>query len=90
MDSHGQQASPSTADSQKKLRVICLSIATALFLTIFKLVIGFAAHSLAVIASAFDSLMDVLVSSVNLIAVREADKPADKEHMYGQPIGDGP
>lgn len=27
--------------------------------------------------------MDVLVSSVNLIAAKEADKPADQEHLYG-------
>ena len=27
--------------------------------------------------------MDMLVSSVNLIAIKEADKPADKEHLYG-------
>ncbi|OGX06841.1 MAG: hypothetical protein A3G87_04115 [Omnitrophica bacterium RIFCSPLOWO2_12_FULL_50_11] len=60
-----------------------LSIGTALSLTVFKLVVGFAVHSLAVIASAFDSLMDVLVSSVNFIAIHEADKPADAEHLYG-------
>src|SRR3989338_5668552 len=67
----------------KKLMAIQLSIATAFFLTLFKLVIGLVTYSLAVIASAFDSLMDILVSSVNLIAVKEADKPADREHLYG-------
>lgn len=68
---------------QKKRQVMVLAIGTASFLTVFKLVVGLAVHSLAVIASAFDSLMDVLVSSVNLIAIREADKPADAEHLYG-------
>lgn len=72
-----------SGDSKKKLRVIRLSIVIAIFLTIFKLIIGVLAHSLSVIASAFDSLMDVLVSSVNVIAVKEADKPADAEHLYG-------
>lgn len=69
--------------TQKKRRVMLLSIGTAVFLTVFKLAVGLTVHSLAVIASAFDSLMDVLVSSVNLIAIREADKPADAEHLYG-------
>jgi len=71
------------SESKKKRQVMALSIATAFFLTVFKLAVGFATHSLAIMASAFDSLMDVLVSSVNLIAMREADKPADKEHLYG-------
>src|SRR3989338_7558177 len=69
--------------TRKKRHVMVLSIGTALSLTVFKLVVGFAVHSLAVIASAFDSLMDVLVSSVNFIAIHEADKPADAEHLYG-------
>src|SRR3989338_6900037 len=69
--------------TEKKIGAISLSIATAFFLTIFKLSIGFVSGSLGLIASAIDSLMDVLVSSVNLIAVKEADKPADREHLYG-------
>jgi ferrous-iron efflux pump FieF len=70
-------------ETEKKMRVMVLSVATAFVLTLFKLFVGVATHSLAVLASAFDSLTDVLVSSVNLIAIREADKPADREHMYG-------
>src|SRR3989338_11017553 len=69
--------------TEKKIGAISLSIATAFFLTIFKLSIGFVSGSLGLIASAIDSLLDVLVSSVNLIAVKEADKPADREHLYG-------
>ena len=69
--------------SKSKQTAIALSIVTASFLTAFKLAVGLVAGSLAVIASAFDSLMDILVSSVNLIAVKEADKPADREHLYG-------
>ena len=70
-------------ETQKKLKIIMLSIATAFFLTIFKLAVGFVTHSLGLLASAVDSLMDVLVSSVNLIAVKEAERPADAEHLYG-------
>jgi ferrous-iron efflux pump FieF len=73
----------SKKEATKKRQVILLSVATAGTLTIFKLIVGFASHSLAVLASAFDSLMDVLVSSVNFLAMKEADKPADAEHLYG-------
>ena len=71
------------ARTRKKLQAVTLSIGTAFFLTIFKLSVGFLTHSLGLIASAVDSLMDVMVSTVNFIAIREADKPADQEHLYG-------
>ena len=72
-----------TIQTRKKIGVIQLSIGAACFLAVFKFWVGLITHSLGLIASAVDSLMDVLVSSVNLIAVREADKPADREHLYG-------
>ena len=75
--------SAAAAAARKKLGVICFSIGTALFLTVFKFAVGILTNSLGLIASAVDSLMDTLVSSVNFIAVREAGKPADKEHLYG-------
>ena len=68
---------------RKKLGVIGLSIATAIFLTVFKVTVGLWSRSLGLIASAMDSLMDVLVSSVNWLAIREAEKPADHDHLYG-------
>ena len=77
------QGQGSDARTRKKLLAVTLSIGTAFFLTVFKLSVGFFTHSLGLIASAVDSLMDVLVSTVNYIAIREADKPADKEHLYG-------
>ncbi len=66
-----------------KIRGLLFSIATAVFLTVFKLVVGFLTASMGVVASAVDSLMDVFVSTVNLISLREAEKPADAEHLYG-------
>ena len=70
-----------TAESKK--RAIQLSIATAAFLTVLKVALGLATQSMAVVASAVDSLMDVLVSTVNSISLREASKPADRDHAYG-------
>ncbi len=66
-----------------KGRVILWSIATAGFLTVLKLGVGFFVQSMAIAASAIDSLMDVLVSTVNYISLREAEKPADDDHAYG-------
>lgn len=69
-------------DSKKKT-AIQFSIATAGFLTVLKFGFGIASQSMSVLASAIDSLMDVLVSSVNYISLREASKPADHDHAYG-------
>jgi len=62
---------------------IRIAIATSLFLAAFKFTAGCKTHSLAIMASALDSLMDAGMSIVNYIAVKEASKPPDKEHEYG-------
>jgi len=67
----------------QKREVIRLAIITAGGLMVMKMVIGVVTLSMAVIASAVDSLMDILVSTVNYISLREASKPADHEHAYG-------
>jgi cation diffusion facilitator family transporter len=40
-------------------------------------------HSMAIMASALDSTLDMLMSSLNFFAFREASKPPDVEHPYG-------
>ncbi|MBI3307401.1 MAG: cation transporter [Candidatus Omnitrophica bacterium] len=60
-----------------------LSIATGLTLALIKFTTGLLTHSMAIMASALDSAMDVGVSTVNWIAAREAAKPPDEEHAYG-------
>ena len=70
-------------DLKDKKNAIQLSILTAAFLTFVKIAFGFTTRSMAVLASAVDSLMDVLVSSVNYISLIEASKPADFDHAYG-------
>lgn len=69
--------------ARSKRRVIQYSIATASSLCVFKLAVGVMSQSMAVMASAIDSLLDVLASTVNFISLREASKPADREHAYG-------
>lgn len=66
-----------------KQRLIARSLAIAGFLTILKVTVGLASHSIAILASAADSLMDFLVSLANFVFIRSAAKPPDKDHPYG-------
>lgn len=71
------------SNSQRKLRAARLSIATASGLALLKLTAGIATGSLAVLASAVDSLLDILMSGVNFLAIRQAEQPADQSHPFG-------
>jgi ferrous-iron efflux pump FieF len=59
------------------------SVSTALFLIITKLIAWFVTDSVSILATLIDSSLDMLASIVNLIAVRHALQPADKEHRFG-------
>lgn len=62
---------------------IIWSIATALFLAVLKIATGIMTHSMAVLASALDSVMDAVSSLINFFAARAAAKPPDENHAYG-------
>jgi cation diffusion facilitator family transporter len=68
--------------SQKKATVVSSSVAAVL--TLIKLVIGFASGSVAVLASAVDSILDMFVSIFNYFAISKSEKPADKTFNYGR------
>ena len=53
-------------------------------LTIAKMVIGILLHSVSVTADAFNNLSDAGSSIIGMIGVKMAEKPADKEHPFGQ------
>ncbi len=63
--------------------IIQFNIAAALVLAAAKFAAGLLTNSMAVMASALDSAMDVATSVINFIAAHEAAKPPDKEHAYG-------
>lgn len=69
--------------SWEAANAIKLSIATALVLAVVKTATALLTHSMAIMASALDSLLDVASSSVNLIASIKASKPPDEDHAYG-------
>ncbi|MFH1208704.1 MAG: cation diffusion facilitator family transporter, partial [Candidatus Omnitrophota bacterium] len=64
-------------------QAIILSVGVALLLTLAKFSTGLVTHSMAIMASALDSTLDMLMSALNFFAFREASKPPDAEHAYG-------
>jgi len=67
---------------QKKATLISTSVAA--FLTLMKLAIGILSGSVAVLASAIDSVLDMFVSIFNYFAISNSEKPADKKFNYGR------
>lgn len=59
------------------------SVGVALVLLLAKLVAWWKTDSLSMLSSFTDSVFDVLMSVVNMLAVRYALKPADDDHRYG-------
>ncbi|MCQ2551539.1 MAG: cation diffusion facilitator family transporter [Clostridia bacterium] len=52
-------------------------------LSIIKIIIGLATHSIAVIADGAHDIADSLAACITLLGARLARKPADKNHPYG-------
>ncbi len=61
-----------------------VSSSTAAILIIIKLGIGILSGSVSVLASAIDSVMDLLVSMFNFFAITKSEKPADEQFNYGR------
>jgi len=59
------------------------SVTVASLLILIKMGAWFATGSLSLLSSLVDSILDAGASLVNLIAVRHALQPADKEHRFG-------
>jgi ferrous-iron efflux pump FieF len=59
------------------------SVTVAVFLIILKLIAWGRSDSVSLLATLVDSILDAFASIINLIAVRHALTPADKEHRFG-------
>jgi ferrous-iron efflux pump FieF len=68
---------------RRKFVAAAVASGTAASLALAKLVISVLTGSLAVLASAVDSLMDVACSGLNAYFLRLAGDPPDREHAYG-------
>ena len=59
------------------------SVIAAVFITIFKLIIGLMTMSLGIISEALHSALDMVAAIITYFSVRVSDRPADSEHNYG-------
>jgi len=82
MVANGSVVLPAEADREKRWAAGS-SVIAAVFLTVFKLVIGIITGSLGILAEAAHSGLDLAAAAVTLFAVRVSGRPADREHTYG-------
>ncbi|OPY69509.1 MAG: Ferrous-iron efflux pump FieF [Syntrophorhabdus sp. PtaU1.Bin002] len=66
-----------------KYKAALFAIASAFVLALSKFSAGLTSGSMAVLSSSLDSLLDIFMSGMNFLAIREAAKPADYRHQYG-------
>lgn len=71
-----------TAD-QEKNSAARSSVIAAIFLTIFKVIVGLMTNSLGILAEAAHSSLDLVAALVTMFAVRVSGKPADETHQFG-------
>lgn len=64
-------------------RATIFAVISAIFLLIIKLVAWWLTNSMTILASLFDSSIDLLASGANLIILRYALQPADRGHTFG-------
>lgn len=71
-------------ESQRLLRLATYaSVTVAAILIVCKLGAWLVTDSVSLLSTMIDSMLDVLASLVNLIAIRHALQPADREHRFG-------
>ena len=59
------------------------SIGVALTLIILKAIAVFITGSVAILSTLFDSVQDLMTSTINFVAIKQAIQPADKQHRFG-------
>ncbi len=74
---------PDEQRNKQVLRVILLEGAANVIVLGMKSVVGFTTGSMAVLADAVHSLMDVANNLIAWVVIRASSQPADREHPYG-------
>ena len=83
MDTTSPQNSVS-AETARLLRLATYaSVSVAVILIVVKLIAWGRSDSVSLLATLVDSVLDAFASIINLVAVRHALTPADKEHRFG-------
>jgi len=70
-------------DAQRKIIAARIAVATATGLALLKGGTGLFTGSMAIFTSAVDSLLDIVMSGINYLAIRHAERPADECHPFG-------
>ena len=83
LTAHGDKGFEGMNRLNPKIKAARLSMATAAGLALIKLSVGITTGSLAVLSSAIDSLLDILMSGINYLAIHKAEEPADEKHPFG-------
>ncbi len=65
-------------------RATVVATSTATLLTIVKLIVGILSGSVAVLASAIDSILDMGISVFNFFAIKKAEEHPDEKFPYGK------
>jgi len=67
---------------QKKATIVSTSV--AVILVFVKLIIGIVSGSVTVMASAIDSLLDMVISIFNFFAIKKSEEDANENYQYGK------
>jgi ferrous-iron efflux pump FieF len=59
------------------------SVAVASILVVAKFTVGLVTGSVAILSSLMDSILDLVASVINLVAIHQAVQPADIQHRFG-------
>lgn len=78
-----QNAQPTSENGRLMRLATYASVSVACLLIALKTGAWIATESIAMLSTLVDSLLDALASIVNLVAVRHALTPADREHRFG-------
>ena len=73
----------SPGGEREKRSAALTSLAAAVALTAFKLVVGLATGSLGILAEAAHSALDLVAALMTFLAVRYSGRPPDRTHLYG-------
>ena len=68
---------------ERKKAVALTSLAAAVALTGFKMLVGLITGSLGILAEAAHSSLDLVAAAATYLAVRTSSRPADQDHRYG-------
>jgi ferrous-iron efflux pump FieF len=66
-----------------KQKASLFAISSASLLALSKFAVGLFSGSMAVVSSGLDSLLDVIMSGMNFLAIKKAAEPPDQTHHYG-------